>query len=89
MCVSAGVGWGLRAEVGVLVDERTSTPSVFKDLGRCLVLPAALRSLTGVIAATGRRFGGLPSDERDLHPRGPSAQYRVLAIALLAAQVAG
>ena len=27
---------GLRVEVEVLDDERTSTPAVFKDLGRCL-----------------------------------------------------
>ena len=31
----------LRVEVEVLDDERTSTPAVFKDLGRCLTLPAA------------------------------------------------
>ena len=36
-----GVGWGLRVEVEVLDDERTSTPAAFKDLGRCLTLPAA------------------------------------------------
>ena len=36
-----GVGRGLRVEVEVLDDERTSTPAVFKDLGRCLTLPAA------------------------------------------------
>ena len=36
-----GVGWGLRVEVEVPGDERTSTPAVFKDLGRCLTLPAA------------------------------------------------
>ena len=38
--------------VGVEVpgDERTSTPAVFKDLGRCLTLPAAaLRRLIVVI----------------------------------------
>ena len=66
---------GLRAEVGVLDDERTSFPSVFEDNGRFLALPAAaLPRLTGVIAAAGRRFGGLPSDGRDLHPRGASAR---------------
>lgn len=27
-----GVGWGLRVEVEVLDDERTSTPAVVKDL---------------------------------------------------------
>ena len=32
---------GLRVEVEVLDDERTSTPVVVKDLGRCLTLPAA------------------------------------------------
>lgn len=32
---------GLRVEVEVLDDERTSTPAVVKDLGRCLTLPAA------------------------------------------------
>ena len=31
----------LRVEVEVLDDERTSTPAVVKDLGRCLTLPAA------------------------------------------------
>ena len=34
---------GLRVEVEVLDDERTSTPAVFKDLGRCLTLPCGLR----------------------------------------------
>lgn len=49
------------------------------DIGRFLALPgAALRHLTGVIAATHRRFGGLPSDERDLRPRGTSVRYRIL-----------
>ena len=36
-----GVGRGLRVEVEVLDDERTSTPAVVKDLGRCLTLPGA------------------------------------------------
>ena len=40
-CGGAGVGRGLRVEVEVLDDERTSTPAVVKDLGRCLTLPAA------------------------------------------------
>ena len=41
---------GLRVEVEVLDDERTSTPAVVKDLGRCLTLPAAaLCRLIGVI----------------------------------------
>ena len=45
-----GVGWGLRVEVEVPGDERTSTPAVFKDLGRCLALHvAALRRLIVVI----------------------------------------
>ena len=44
-----GVGWGLRVEVEVPGDERTSTPAVFKDLGRCLSLPAAVRRLIVVI----------------------------------------
>ena len=45
-----GVGQGLRVEVEVLDDERTSTPAVVKDLGRCLTLPAAaLRRLIVVI----------------------------------------
>ena len=45
-----GVGRGLRVEVEVLDDERTSTPAVFKDLGWCLTLPAAaLRRLIVVI----------------------------------------
>ena len=30
--LSVGVGWGLRVEVEVLDDERTSTPAVVKDL---------------------------------------------------------
>ena len=44
-----GVGWGLRVEVEVLDDERTSTPAAFKDLGRCLTLPAAVCRLIVVI----------------------------------------
>ena len=45
-----GVERGLWVEVEVLDDERTSTPAVFKDLGRCLALPAAaLRRLIVVI----------------------------------------
>ena len=40
-CGCPGVGRGLRVEVEVLDDERTSTPAVVKDLGRCLTLPAA------------------------------------------------
>ena len=36
-----GVERELRVEVEVPGDERTSTPAVFKDLGRCLALPAA------------------------------------------------
>ena len=36
-----GIGRGLRVEVEVLDDERTSTPAVVRDLGRCLSLPAA------------------------------------------------
>ena len=44
-----GVGWGLRVEVEVPGDERTSTPAVFKDLGRCLALPAAMCRLIVVI----------------------------------------
>ena len=44
-----GVGWGLRVEVEVPGDERTSTPAVFKDLGRCLALPAAVCRLIVVI----------------------------------------
>ena len=48
-CGWPGVGWGLRVEVGVLDDERTSTPAVVKDLGRCITLPAALCRLIVVI----------------------------------------
>lgn len=45
-----GVERGLWVEVKVPGDERTSTPAVFKDLGRCLTLPAAaLRRLIVVI----------------------------------------
>ena len=51
-----GVGRGLGVEVEVLDDERTSTPAIFKDLGRCLTLPAAaLRRLivvSGVICSS-------------------------------------
>lgn len=40
----------MRVEVEVLDDERTSTPDVFKDFGRCLSLPgAALCRLVVVI----------------------------------------
>ena len=47
-----GVERGLRVEVEVPGDERTSTPAVFKDLGRCLALPAAaVRRLIGVICS--------------------------------------
>lgn len=44
-----GVGRGLRVEVEVLDDERTSTPAVVKDIGRCLTLPAAVCRLIVVI----------------------------------------
>ena len=44
-----GVERGLRVEVEVLDDERTSTPAVVKDLGRCLTLPAAVCRLIVVI----------------------------------------
>ena len=44
-----GVERGLRVEVEVLDDERTSTPSVVKDLGRRLTLPAAVCRLIVVI----------------------------------------
>ena len=44
-----GVGRGLRVEVEVLNDERTSPPAVFKDLWRCLTIPAVLCSLIVVI----------------------------------------
>ena len=53
-----GVGWGLRVEVEVLDDERTSTPAVVTDLGRCLTLPAAACRLIvaiGVICSSVRR----------------------------------
>ena len=47
---------GLRVEVEVLDDERTSTPAVVKDLGRCLTLPAAALSrlivVMGVICSS-------------------------------------
>ena len=47
---------GLRVEVEVLDDERTSTPAVVKDLGRCLTLPAAalcrLIVVVGVICSS-------------------------------------
>ena len=36
-----GVERGLWVEVEVPGDERTSTPAVFKDLGRCLALHVA------------------------------------------------
>ena len=44
-----GVGRGLGVEVEVPGDERTSTPAVVKDLGRCLTLPAAVCRLIVVI----------------------------------------
>ena len=44
-----GVGRGLRVEVEVPGDEWTSTPAVFKDLGRCLALPAVVCRLIVVI----------------------------------------
>ena len=40
---------GLRVEVEVLGDERTSTPAVVKVLGWCLALPAALCRLIVVV----------------------------------------
>ena len=40
---------GVRVEVEVPGDERTSTPAVVKDLGRCLTLPAAACRLIVVI----------------------------------------
>ena len=43
---------GLRVEVEVPGDERTSTPAVFKDFGRCLALPAAVCRLIGVICSS-------------------------------------
>ena len=47
-----GVGRGLRVEVEVLDDERTSTPAVVKGLGWCLTLPAAaLCRLVGVVCS--------------------------------------
>ena len=48
-CGRPGVGRGLRVEVEVPGDERTSTPAIFKDLGRCLTLPAAVCRLVVVI----------------------------------------
>ena len=47
-----GVGRGLRVEVEVLDDERTSTPAVVKDIGRCLTLPAAVCRLIVVICSS-------------------------------------
>ena len=44
-----GVARGLRVEVEVLDDERTSTPAAFKDLERYLTLPTALYRLIVVI----------------------------------------
>ena len=44
-----GVERGLRVEVEVPGDERTSTLAVFKGLGRCLALPAAPCRLIVVI----------------------------------------
>ena len=43
---------GLGVEVEVLNDERTCSPAVVKDLGRCLTLPAALCRLIGVICSS-------------------------------------
>ena len=49
-----GVERGLRVEVEVLDDERTSTPAIVKDLGRCLTLPAA--ALCRLIVVIGLRL---------------------------------
>ena len=49
-CGGPGVEQGLRVEVEVLDDERTSTPAIFKGPLQCLTLPAAaLRRLIVVI----------------------------------------
>ena len=71
-----GVERGLRVEVEVPGDERTSTLAVFKDLGRCLALPAAaVCRLIGVIGVICDRTGW-----RVLHRAGPAGvvpqQYR-------------
>ena len=49
-----GVSRGLRVEVEVPGDERTSAPAVFKDLGRCPTLPAA--ALCRLIVVIGLRL---------------------------------
>jgi len=56
-----GVGRGLGVEVEVLDDERTSTPAVVKDLGRCLTLPAA--ALCRLIVVVGVICSLTPSNE--------------------------
>ena len=71
-----GVERELRVEVEVPGDERTSTLAVFKDLGRCLALPAAaVCRLIGVIGVICDRTGW-----RVLHRAGPAGvvpqQYR-------------
>ena len=63
-----GVERELRVEVEVPGDERTSTLAVFKDLGRCLALPAAaVCRLIGVIGVICDRTGW-----RVLHRAGPA-----------------
>ena len=51
-----GVGRGLRVEVEVLDDERTSTPAIFRGPRQCLTLPAAapcrLIGVIGVICSS-------------------------------------
>lgn len=50
----------MRVEVKVLDDEWTSAPAIFKDLGRCLTLPAALRCRVQQDAAGHRGCRGDP-----------------------------
>ena len=71
-----GVGRGLRVEVEVPGDERTSTPAIFKG-------PRAVSHPTCCCSASLDRCDrcdllvGLEGDERGLHPRYSDARHRV------------
>ena len=72
-CGRVGVERGLRVEVEVPGDERTSTPAIFKG-------PRAVSHPTCCCCASLDRCDrcdllvGLEGDERDSHPRGPGAR---------------
>ena len=85
-----GVGRGLGVEVEVLDDERTSTPAVVKDLGRCLTLPAA--GLCGLVVVIGVICSSVWRVSIWLLPLGVSVVWcstESPVTAVLAAQVVG